>query len=137
MDQTNSQISSISSMNTPKVQKRLLPRTGPITPVTVLLYKLTSHTTAVTPTSAGGMHRAESYPSRPSTLINLNSKLPPSAPNHARTVHNGFSIRNKSMPMRASEDIGEPAGAAAPTQLRARSAIGVADPLRNPHAWRM
>ena len=37
-------------------------------------------------TSAGGMHRRESYPSRPSTLINLNPKLPPSAPLHAGTV---------------------------------------------------
>ena len=47
---------------------------------------LTSHTTAVTRTSAGGAHRAESYPSRPSTLTNLKPKLPPSAPIHARTV---------------------------------------------------
>ena len=37
-------------------------------------------------TSAGGMHRRESYPSRPSTLTNLNSKLPPGAPLHAGTV---------------------------------------------------
>ena len=54
--------------------------------------QLTSHTTAVTRTSAGGAHRAESYPSRPSTLINLKLKLPPSAPIHAGTVlHNEAS----------------------------------------------
>ena len=60
-------------------------------PNTVLLYisieeALTSHTTAVTSTSAGGMHRAESTPSRPSTLIHPNSKLAPIAPMYATTV---------------------------------------------------
>jgi hypothetical protein len=38
LDQTNLQISKISSLNTPKLQKLFLPRTGLITPVTVLLF---------------------------------------------------------------------------------------------------
>ena len=45
--------------------------------------RLTPHTTAASLTSAGGMHRWESFPSRPSTLINLNLKFPPRAPLHA------------------------------------------------------
>ena len=55
-------------------------------PGTGITLQLTPHTTAVSHTSAGGVHWQGSSPSRPSTLINPKSKLPPSAPIHARTV---------------------------------------------------
>ena len=48
--------------------------------------RLTSHTTAVTHTSAGGVHRGVSSPSRPSTLIHPDLELPPGALAYARAV---------------------------------------------------
>ena len=80
-----------------KVEHRRRPKTiswsnSAQQPGTGITLQLTPHTTAVTHTSAGGVHWQESSPSRPSTLINLKLKLPPSAPIHARTVlHNPSS----------------------------------------------
>ena len=79
-------VSRNSRLNDRKISTPCRPIDRKTTLGSVLLYKLTSHTTAVTRTSAGGAHRAESHPSRPSTLINLNLKLPPNAPISARTV---------------------------------------------------
>ena len=65
--------------------------------------RLTSHTTAVTSTSAGGMHRAESTPSRPSTLIHPNLKLAPIAPMYATTV-----LQTRMLTMRYRQRVYQP-----------------------------
>ena len=88
--------------------------------------RLKSHTTAVIHTSAGDMHRWELFPSRPNSVIILNSKLSPSAPIHAGALLTSLhpirsdTLRNRHLEIPLAIPAWRDAGA---TYLRASSAL--------------